>query len=343
VRPDAPPADEFEHGFFADVGLTVEAKLFEIWSGTLEVAFDPEGLEAVTGVEVFDVEDGVETEIATEIVSGVSVEEATVALDPWTFVGAKIGVMRIPLTLTQQAGNTALLFPSRAPPNEVFQSGPDLGALVYTSLWKKRIDGSFGVFSGESLGLDVEDAIARSVALSWRLDVSPFGAFAYDEGDPGVGPFRLGGGFGIVYRPAEVFDEASGEERITQDDVRLSAGLRMAVRGAYVAVEYLRRQQSDPLSSRPEIADGGFAQASFFFRVHPQVALEPIARLGFVADDQAFDPRLTGWTDAGVSLYPLAHRPKPDQLKISVLYMGARRFTVEEESHGAALATRFLF
>jgi hypothetical protein len=346
VRPDAPPAERAEYGFFGDVGLTVSATLFDKWIGQIELAFDPEGLEVVTDAELFDYTgDGTSDGLflSRETFGGLSIEEATIDFVPWDFIGAKVGVMRIPFTAAQQTDNTALLFPKRARPNEAFQSGADIGGHLHTSLWAERITASLGAYNGTSLGLGIVDAVARGMALALRIDVAPFGAFPFEEGDPSVGPFRLGVGFGGLYRPATVFDERSGQEKTSIEELRMSATLRMAFKGAYVGVEYLRHQRTDALSSRPELADAGFAQASFFFRVHDAVALEPIARLGFVAEDETFDTRNTGYLEAGASVYPLADAKKPDQVRVTALYLGTRRFEIIEEAHGAALSARLLF
>jgi hypothetical protein len=346
-RPDATPADGWEHGFFAEAGLVVTAQPFESWTGTLEVAFDPESFEAATDVELFDLvgdQSDLGLRISTEKVPGISLEEATVDFTPWPFFGIEAGVLRIPFSVEQQIANTELMFPNRAPPNEAFQSGADIGALVHTSLLEGVVEGSFGVFNGSSLGFGgVQDVVARGVVLALRADVNPFGAFPFVEGDTEVGPFRLGIGWGGMYRPATLYDEETGQERTAITDLRMAASLRMAVRGFYVAVEYLRRQQTDELSSRPEINDGAFAQASFFFRVTDGFGLEPIARLGFIADDESFDTRLTGWIDAGLSLYPRADAEEPDRLRLSVQYLGERHFTEGEEAHGLATSVRLQF
>jgi len=339
--PDAVPRDELQYGFVGGAGLVIDARPFEMWRGRLHLLFGSELVEAVTAVSLADLGgdgdvDTVDTS-TTELARSV-VQEATVTFQPVDVVGARVGAMRIPFTLQQQSANTALLFTTRSTANEVFTSGSDLGALIYGDVWDSRILASIGVFNGDSLGLLIEDAERRSVALSVRTDINPFGAFPFGEGDHRQGPFRLGVGFGLLYSPGTLFDERTGTEPHAVHDTRIAASLRMAVHGLYVAAEYFRRQQADDFSFRPRIADGAYGQLAFFFRIANRVGLEPVARVGFTADDQAFDPRFIGYTDAGFNVYPEASDgDDPDRLKITLNYVGERRFTEDEDAHGAAI------
>ena len=47
--------------------------------------------------------------------------------------------------------------------------------------------------------------------------------------------------------------------------------------------------------------------------------------------------------DAGISLYPAAAAERPDRVRISLQYLGERRFTEQEEAHGASVSARLLF
>lgn len=346
VRPQALPRDELEYGFFGQSGLIVESKPFSMWRARLEVIFSTSALDAVTDVELFDLNGDTTPDglvFSTEAVPGVLLQEATVSFEPHEVFAVVAGALYIPFSLQQQSPNTALMFPARSPPNEVFLSGADLGALAQLNLGDGIFVTSLGAFNGNSLGLTFPNAVARGVVFSYRADVNPFGEFAQGEGDSERGPFRLGVGFGAMYRPARLFDERTGTEATTLHDLRLSASLRMAFRGLYVGAEYFRRQQVDDFTSRPQIADGAYALASFFFPVAKLFGLEPIARVGFVAQDQGFDPRLTGWTDAGFNLYPLIDIARPDRVRVTLQYLGERRFTEQETAHGFASAVQLNF
>jgi hypothetical protein len=345
-RPSALPKDEWEYGFFGSAGLSVDAQPFEHWSAQLHMLFSSQALTAVTDVALFDLQgDGAPDGLvySTKAVPGVLLREATVKFEPSPLLALRAGVMRIPFSLQQQSANTGLLFPTRARPNEVFLSGSDFGAQARTRIKDGHLIASIGAYNGDSLGLRIENQTARGVVLSARIDANPFGDFGFQGGDHKRGPFRIGVGGGVLYRPATLFDERTGTEEKSLKDLRVSGSLRAAVKGFYFAAEYFRREQLDDYSSRAHVADGAYAQAAFFFPVVRRFAVEPIVRVGFVQEDQTFDPRLTGYTDAGINLYPVADADRPADVKITVQYLGERRFSEQEDAHGGALTLRLRF
>jgi hypothetical protein len=328
------------------VGLLVEAKPIEMWSARLDAQFTGRALVAVTDIGIADLDfDGDPEEVTwtKSQISGVSVPQAVIRFEPSPMFAATAGLMRIPFTAQTQSADNALLFPSRAPPNEIFVSGADIGGIAQGDF----ADGIFtvlaGVFKGDSLGPKLDRTVTRGVVIAGRTDINPFGRFDFYEGDPNHGPFRLGLGGGVLYRPAAVYDENTGYEATGIHDVRVSASLRMAVAGFYVGVEYLRRLQLDDISNRPLEADGAYAQASYFWRLTENFAMEPLARLGFVSLDESFDTRLVGWADGGLSFYPRADHPQPDILRLTIQYVGEQRFTEDESAHGAAIALQLKF
>jgi hypothetical protein len=343
ARPDATPRSRFEYGFAGTGGLSFDATPLNYWHARLELEFGIQTIHFVESIEQRDIDgDGVQevsrTTQRTVTLGIASVLDATVMFRPHEAFGVKGGVFRIPFTLSQQSPQTGKMFLTRAPPSEVFISGSDAGAMLLTRLSSGRVEASAGVFNGRSLGLPLAGLDSTGPLLSFRADVNPFGDFPAWEGDPQRGPFRLGVGFGLLYRPSTLYDTASGLEAATAHDVRTCASLRLAVAGLYVGVEYLHSQQTDSISSRPRIADGGYVQASFFVPVTRTVAIAPVGRLGITAEDQAFAPRTIGWTDLGLALYPRADAPQPDTLKITLSYVGERRFTEGEDAHGASLS-----
>lgn len=337
VRPEAVPRDEVEYELRGSAGLQLEATPFEMWHARLEVEFSDEVVRAVTDVE----EEGELVE--KQSIPGSILQEATVSFLPTSFLTLKAGAMRIPFTLQEQSSNTELTFPTRSEPNQVFQSGSDFGALVSADVGDGIFIPSAGVFNGDSLGLGLRDTDERGVVVSIRADVNPFGAFPFAEGDHERGPFRLGLGYGMLIRPVTLYDAETGTEARSALELRFSGSLRMAVRGVYVVAEYFRRQRTDDFTSRADVADGAYTQLAVFFPVHRVLALEPIARLGFVALDQTFDPRLVGYLAAGVNLYPVFDAEEPDMVRVSLQYFGERRFTEEEEAHGGAFDVQLAF
>jgi hypothetical protein len=346
VRPEALPRDELDYGFFGVAGLALDAWPFAMWRAKLHVEFNPDAIGAVTGIELFDVEGDGEIDGAgttSSLSDGLSIEEATAAFIPSEMFQVKAGVTRIPFSLQAQSKNTSLMFPTRSHPNEKFLSGADIGAIARGEFAGGIARVSLGAFTGNSLGLGVPNAVARGVVLAFRGDVNPFGAYAYGEGDPKRGPFRLGLGFGTIFRPVTLFDERTGTEPRSAYDFRLAASLRMAYQGVSLAAEYFRRQQTDSFSSRPEVADGAYAQLAWFILLADRFGIQPMVRAGFVATDQMFDPRLVGYIDGGFNFYPVASGDEPDQVKLTLQYLGERRFTEEAEAHGGALAVQLKF
>ena len=345
-RPVGLPRDRWVYDLWGTVGLLVEARPIEMWSARLDAQFTGRGALVVTDVGQTDLDfDGRPEELTQSKtrLSGLNVEQAVIRFEPSPMFNATAGSMRIPFTAQTQSASSALLFPTRAPPNEIFLTGADLGATAQGDF----ADGIFtvlaGVFKGDSLGPRIDRTVTRGVVIAGRTDINPFGRFNFYEGDPQQGPFRLGIGGGILYRPAAVYDENTGYESTGIHDMRFSASLRMAVAGFYVGVEYLRRLQLDDTSNRPLEADGAYAQASFFWRITDNFAMEPIARIGFTALDESFDTRLIGGLDGGLSFYPRADHPRPDILRLTIQYVGEQRFTEDESAHGGSIALQLKF
>lgn len=88
-------------------------------------------------------------------------------------------------------------------------------------------------------------------------------------------------------------------------------------------------QRTDSLSSRPVVATGAYAQASYFAPLSPAIARAPLARAGWLADDRSLDPREPIWIEAGASLHLLA------QLRLTLPSTSERRTIEGENAHGA--------
>jgi len=350
--PQALPRDELSFGFFGRAGLVLEARPYDMWRGKLNIIFDAEALEALSDARLIDSDsDGSldRLRLTRTQIPGHIIQDAWVAFEPTDWFYLRAGGMRIPFTLQQQSSNTSTLFPSRSRPNEQFLSGADFGAQMGVDAFDGILMASLGAFAGSSLGLNIGEGegpinvTGRGVVFSGRVDVNPFGDFPFGEGGPFRRDFRLGLGFGALVRPLTLFDVNTGTEPRSVLDFRMAASLRMSVSGLYLSVEYFRRQQSDSISFRDEVADGAYAQAGFFFPVASSVGLEPIARVGFVNEDQTFDPRLTGYASGGINLYPVTDVGKGDGVRFTLQYIGQRRFTEVEEAHGVRAAIRFKF
>ena len=204
VRPNALPADEITYGFDGRAGLRVNGAAHRMWRARMWLEFRAFSLPYVESLDVFDPDNdgvGFSATANDNVTTRVQMEQAVAAFVPWEFLSVEAGVQRIPFTLQQQSKNTATLFPNRALANNLFLNGSDVGAVVRGNFADGIFLTSLGVWDGVSLGLGVPFATPRGVVLSYRADVNPFGSFPFGEGDKERGPFRLGIGGGVLWRP----------------------------------------------------------------------------------------------------------------------------------------------
>lgn len=252
------------------------------------------------------------------------------------------GILRIPFTAQNRSPNSALMFPRRSTPNNVFLIGTDLGGLLSLGLFDKRIELQGGVFNGTGRAAGVGNE--RGVLYSGRIDINPLGGFPFKENDIEHGPFRVGLGGGILYFPSRVFDSAGNDTSARLRDLRMSASLRMAFRGIYAQGEFFRRQETDSLSSRPTIATGAYGQASYFIRLPSVFGLAPQGRFGWTEFDQSFDPRTAYFAEGGLSFFVGSKfTGRPDAFRFLVSYVGEWRVTEGEVAHGAVAQAQLRF
>lgn len=338
-RPDAVPRDRTEYGAYASkAGFTLRGERFEDWHYTVHLVIDSSAMAVLTDVDLVDRDGGGDPEkldTTSRDVTGTLIEEISIRYQPWSFFGLTAGQMRIPFTVAHRSANTALMFPTRAGPNEEFLSGSDRGLLAEVSVLEGRTRASAGAFHGGSLLLSSELESTRGLVYSLRTDVEPLGQLPAAENDFERGPFRFGIGFGLLFRDAKVYD-ATGYEATVVRDVRVSASLRAMFAGIYLQSEILRRLRTDNLSSRPEQTTGFYGQASYYFPIVKKVALSPIARVGKTIEDETVRPLETLFIEGGLALYPAADQESPNDLRLLVQYVGERRVSEEgENAHGA--------
>jgi hypothetical protein len=335
-RPGEVPRDRTDYS--ADqtrAGVVVDGAPIEGWGYALHVVIGGGIVDAVSGEAVDSDGDGDPDEVSflSRAQTGIELERAAVDWDPTENIGLSAGQMRIPFTVESQIANTSLMFPNRSAANEVFLRGSDLGALARLSLRGGRLRMAAGVWSGTDATSAVEED-ARGPLYAVRADIDPMGPLATGGRDRVGGPFRIGVGAGVLYYPATTYD-AAGFEGPRIRDLRASVSARAAVHGFYIQGELLRRQRTDSLSSRPALATGAYGQASYYIPVGKSVAISPIARLGWSVEDQSFDPRETMWTEAGASLHLRTDRRDPDDMRLTLQYLGERRLSERESAHGA--------
>jgi len=352
VRRNARPRDQQEFG--ADqtrAGIRFSGEPIKRWSYKVHLVFGRIDTR-VTDIGIVDYEgDGALDQVffLRERGPGLFIEELSVNYRPVDYHGAnadaedpddvvtldiKFGQMRIPFTAQNRSQNSALMFPRRSTPNNVFLFGTDLGGLVKLGILNDTVDILGGVYNGT--GLAVSEVNSRGALYAGRVDVNPLGGFPYAEGDLGRGGFKFGVGGGLLYYPSKLFDDAGNDTRTRARDLRASASFRMQVKGFYLQGEFLRRQRTDSLSSLPLIATGAYGQTSFFFPVYKNLGASPVGRFGWTTLDQSFDPRVTYYGDAGAALY-IGNNDRPDVLRVLLQYVGEVRVTEQEQAHGAAL------
>jgi hypothetical protein len=339
-RPAARPIDQSRIGMDGSrAGLVFTGTVTPPWRFRVHLVIGADTFPALTSATPVDTDnnsttDAIQTD--SQEAMGNIVEEATATYQPIEQFDVRAGRMRIPFTSQSQSANTALMFPERAAPNEVFLRGTDLGGLLESNLFDGRILGSVGMFNGTGSSISTGDQ--RGVLYTGRLDINPLGSFGFNETSEWQGPFRLGIGSGIVHNPYTAYD-SSGYPTVRVKDTRIAYSARLAFYGLYVSGEYLRRQQLDSMSSRPVWASGWYGQSGW----HLPYGLEPVFRMGEVVTDESFDPRKTFWLDAGLNFYPALNATRPDRVKVTAHYLSENRMTEGERAQGFATMVQLIW
>jgi len=359
-RTQAVPRDRFIVGLVSSrAGLVFSGEPYAHWRFNVHVGFEAAILsnnisgarKVVTGTSGgINPQTGQPTGVEQfTFITDVPVEEATVS---WVPIDAKLhplgfnvtgGHLYIPFSVGAAATITAQMFPTRPGPATVFVAGADDGVVASVIGLSERIQARVGIFNGGSLGLKLPNSTTVGPTWSFFLDVHPLGKMPPREGDQSRGPPRIGLGVGGLYRLGTLYD-AAGYQATKFRDMRLSAAARLAAYGLFLQFEYLRRLQTDDLSSRPATATGFYGQGSFYIPLpKSSVALGPLARGGLATTDQDFYPQKTISFEAGVAFYPRADLPEPDALRIILEYVREQRQPFEETSNGGVANMQLRF
>ncbi len=354
-RPQALPRDRWEYGGLSSrAGLIVSGTPAKDFGYVVHLSLDARALLVLTEVSLIDTQadgnvDGLR--LLYRPATGTLFEEVSVTYKPFSsWVSLRMGAMRMPFTVALRSSNTALMFVGRPGPNEVFQSGADLGGLVLAEPLEGRIRASLGAFTGFSLNPDELStsntarfaASTRGLVWSARVDANPLGQLPQAEVDFDHASVRFGVGVGALYRNGTVFS-AQGYELMEYRDVRLSGSVRFAAAGFFVQAEALRRLVTDNLSARPSQSSGAYAQASYYVPVTRGVGLAPLARVGITDQEEATLSRRTTFLEGGLALFPRADQPKPESVRVLVQYQGERRTTDDESAHAVLSQVQILF
>ncbi len=332
-RTNALPEDRLRVGLVdSKAGLILQGEPVSHWRYKVFFTVGGGTVAALTGARTVDSDnDGAVDDVRTTSTAVLQdlVRESSVSWVPTEGVAFRVGQMPVPFTSTAQSPDTALLFPTRAGPNAVFLADDDLGGLIELD-GAGLVQAKAGIFNGTGTGVTGGQ---RGVLYLLRVDVLPLGEFGFDETNPLRSEPKVGFGVGGIWHPYRSFDSA-GFVRVAVNDFRGSASVRAGVAGLTVGAEALHRVQLDDLTQRPVRASGAYAQGGWVL----PIALEPIARVGWVVQDATFDPRTTVWIDAGINVYPaFADTERRDRIRVTAAFQSENRLTEGETAQGATM------
>jgi hypothetical protein len=262
----------------------------------------------------------------------------------------RVGQMRAPISRQNQIQNNFLLFPRRSNAvGNVFSSNrvgqttldPDIGAMTEVAFADERARITGGIFNGT--GFAINEANERGPFYVTRLDIEPLGKLEASEGHLRPSKkflFGVGGAFG--YRPYRVFDPIGNDTLTRVRDLYGNAAAYIALYGLHVQAEFLRRQTTDNLSSRPVINTGAYGQAAYFIPLPKRIHLAPQGAYGYVLIDSASNPQQRTFAQAGLSVY-LGNEFRDDAVRILGMYIGEWRREEQESAQGGSLQLQIKF
>ncbi|MDX2093553.1 MAG: hypothetical protein SFX73_37270 [Kofleriaceae bacterium] len=275
------------------------------------------GVDAAVGggvSAVFYVRVASDRDAMGDTVARIDLERALVRYAPIPALRFSLGRDQIPLSAQSATPTVGRVFPSRIALDNAFVLPGDVGAQA--QVMTSKLSAFAGVWNGVAAdAMLAAGASERGLLYTTRLEVTPLGAFAFDEG---VRPaqLRVGIGAAFAYRSATQFT-ATGAEGGHSRALRASASLRAAWQGLFVQAELLRKQITDDLSSRPDVATAVYAQASWRFAMR-QLDLAPLARAGVEDRRQLSAPARATSLELGVAAFPLARAT--DRLQVNAMY-----------------------
>jgi hypothetical protein len=244
----------------------------------------------------------------------VGLERAVVAYEPSRLVRLSAGKESVPLSAQSATPTVARVFPDRIALDDTFVLPADVGLQARVTTGK--VSGFAGVWNGIASDVVLEPgATERGLLYSARVELTPLGAFEFDEGRR-ENELRIGVGAAATYRAVTAFTP-TGMAGVRSRDLRAAMSLRVAWQGLFVQSEVLRRQVTDDLSMRPDVATAAYVQASWRFRT-ARVDIAPLGRAGLEHIRQLSSPATGSSLELGAAVFPIARRT--DRLQISALY-----------------------
>lgn len=248
---------------------------------------------------------------AGNTVGRVALERAVIQYEPLDGLVFLAGRDQVPLSAQSATPTIGRVYPTRIVLNDTFVLPADVGA---QARYHTRYVSAFtGVWNGISSDAMLEPgATERGFLYSARVEVTPLGPFEFNESTRPA-TVRIGIGAAATYRAATTYTPV-GTEGVRSRDLRAAASIRAAWRGLFVQGEVLRKQVTDDLSMRPDVATAGYVQASWRFRAG-RVELAPLARAGIQRVRQLSMPATGSSVEIGAAVFPLAKGS--DRLQIS--------------------------
>ncbi len=354
VRKNARPRDQREFGAQQTrAGLIFSGHVLPRWSYRTHFVLGSNVTRVVTGAETTDIDGDGTTEaidLRSELVPGLQVEQLWVNYRPVEAesksgmevfaLDLRIGQMRVPFSSQNRTQNNSLLFPRRSQPVQAFLVGSDLGAEAAMDFADQRVELSGAVFNGT--GFAVERRNRRGPLYLGRLDVSPLGKMYDCECDLERSKFKFSVGAGLLYSPFRIFDDAGNDTLTRARDLLASASVRVAFLGFFAQAEFLRRQLTDNLSSRPFINTGAHGQLTYFIPLIKNFGMGPVANFGWTATEEAVRPLQRYFTQDGIAFY-LSNQHRLDAVRILLLYEGEWRVTEQESAQGGTMQVQIKF
>jgi hypothetical protein len=244
--------------------------------------------------------------------SSLDLETALVRWKPTKLLTLSAGRDRVPVSVQSATPTPALVFPSRVPLDGEFALKAQAG--VQAELSHEYVTARVGVWNG--ISSDISGAMPvpeQGLLTSALVTVTPLGKLDIDE-NAGRGPLRIGIGGAIAYRASSSY-LPDGMTASRARDLRASFAVRVGYKGLYGEAEVLRRQITDDLSMRPDVATGAYIQGGWRFRAG-KASFAPLLRLGTLAVRQRSAPARGGSFELGLAALPLAS----DRLRVVGLY-----------------------
>lgn len=243
----------------------------------------------------------------------VGLERAVIAYEPVRDLSFLVGRDAVPLSAQSATPTVGRVFPTRVVLNDTFVLPADVGGQV--RFHTPYVSTFAGMWNGIASDAKLEPgATERGFLYSLRVEVTPLGPFQFNESTRPA-TLRVGLGAAATYRAATTYTP-TGSEGVRSRDLRAAASLRAAWRGLFVQTEVLRKQVTDDLSMRPDVATGAYVQASWRFRAG-RAELAPLARAGVQRVRQLSMPATGSTFEIGAAIFPLARGS--DRLQISPL------------------------